>query len=257
MIVNVKSLEFFNKIMFYYFLLNLSFHSVTSSKIYKIEHFQHPMLHNLTDLIFDDEVQNGIQDPWLVIFYMHTCPYCKMALEAVLKYSNSTNNNMMKLGKVECDENMFLCLRFNITNVPYITIFQNNRFYAASKPLTTEQSLSQFISEERSFDTGKEIPPSFGYINFLFKSFQEAIDYINKTFANLNKYFFKNNFEWTINHTILLLVSILLFIILLEILCFCCCCKPKKKEKMKVSTSNEKDSIDQNKENKDDKLKNE
>jgi len=213
-----------------------------NSKMYKIDQFEHPLLQNLTEITFDEEIKDDDHTPLIVIFYMHTCPYCKAALEAIIKFSekNANNNNtnkQMKMGKVECDDNMFFCLRFNVTRVPYIIIIQNKKLYDTSKSLVNEQSIYQFINEERIIFNGKEIPEAIGIISWLFKTFEDAMGYLNRAFDKINKTYFIHYtgiIHWTGNHTVGLLVLGLIIIISLEFLFIYCCCNLSLKKGKKI-----------------------
>ena len=231
-------------------IINISFTFVTSHS-YKIQEFEHPLLHNLTESTFDEEIQNENHTPWLIVFYMHTCPYCKTAIDAINKFTDKNKDNdkqhQIKLGKVECDDNMFFCSRFNVTQVPYIVIIQNQKLYECSRTLINEQSISNFITEEKSIDRGKDIPRSIGVIWFLFKSIEDAVMHLDKYIGRLIKRYIDQNIEWTPFHTVGLLIGTLMIIVFIEILCLVYCCVDKNKNNKKETVNDNNQQNDANK----------
>ena len=112
----MRSYITFKIILFSLFFILLTtvlnpFHLITQVSTHSIDK---PLIRNLTDAVFEEEVANGIPTPWFIVFYMNTCPYCKSTLKLLASYAKKQNeyvdSNLVRLGKVDVDTNMFLGL---------------------------------------------------------------------------------------------------------------------------------------------------
>jgi len=166
--------------------------------------------------------------------------------------------NNIKLTQVECDQNKFFCTRFTVNKVPYIIIIKNKKLYEPDKPLQNEDSIAEFINEDKPIEKGKDIPGSIGIIWFLYINFENFIMDLNKILDGLSKHYINDYVTWSIYHTVGLIVLTLTLIIIIElvILTYCCDSKVKKvKTKLKEISEESKENKDNNKENKDEKVK--
>jgi len=219
------------------FVINFLSTSVTAELTE--EHRPTHLIRNLTDATFETMVKNGNPNPWLVVFHLKSCYYCRNALKNLKEYARNNALEEIKLGKVDCDQNMFSCLRFNITKVPYIVIIQNNKMYELTKPATNADVFTNFINEERVFESGEEIPQSIGMLWFLYRNVEEAFLLFHSWISPIVKENVGDNINWTIYHSVGLIIGVLVFILILEIYILSYCFRSKKlpRNKTEVTTT--------------------
>ena len=195
----------------------------------------------LNDSNFDELVNNGISKNWLVMFYLEKCPHCVNAKDVISKLIKKDNFKKTSVGMVECTQNVFSCMRFNITRVPYIVLLENNNMFEFNT-YATEQSLSKFITEEKNVENVMKIPNKIGYLEFFFKLMGEGVNLINdylKDYANHN---LKIDIEWNMFHTMGIFVISLVLVIFIEYLILSICyknCKKKEKKDKEVHQKTE------------------
>ena len=201
---------------------------------------------NLTDSDFDTQTRNGQFKPWLVMFYVTECSYCKKGKQILEKTAILSNKdeNRINFGKVECNENMYSCLRFNVTKVPTVIIIEKGYYFEETNYLT-ENSLMNLIKNERVLEKGKELPPAFGWLQFSMRSIQETMFQINRYMKNFMKTKFDINIEWNNTHSIFLfgIAFIIIFATEFYVLSYFLGkkkdVKPKPSENLKSEVSNE------------------
>ena len=71
---------------------------------------------NITSLNFENEVLNA-DKPVLLDFYADWCGPCKM-LAPVLHEIAEENAGVLKVGKINVDEQMELAMRFQVSSIP-------------------------------------------------------------------------------------------------------------------------------------------
>ncbi len=186
-------------------------------------------IHNLTDSDFESLTNRGQSNPWLVMFYVSTCHYCKLGNQMIEKAAKLTEKERetISYGRIECNENIYTCLRFNITKVPTIIIIDKGYFFEESNYLT-ETSLIKFIKSEKELERGKELPPVFGYLQFFMRSLQETMIQLNKFMKETSKNKLGIEIDWGNGHSILLFAVIFIITFTIEFYLFTLCLKKKK-----------------------------
>jgi uncharacterized membrane protein len=166
-------------------------------------------------------------------------------------------------GRIECNENIYTCLRFNITKVPTIIIIDKGYFFEESNYLT-ETSLIKFIKSEKELERGFELPPVFGYLQFFMRSLQETMIQLNKFMKETSKNKLGIEIDWGNGHSILLFVVIFIITFTIEFYLFTLCLKKKKnvvdrtkqtevkKEKQHLTDNKEEPKSEEKKEENDD-----
>ena len=82
--------------------------------------------YDLTDWTYDKEISYlNSQSKYLIVFHVLSCVFCQKTIqilenEVIPKYKNDKNINF---GFINCDQNFWLTLRYNITQTPYIFFF--------------------------------------------------------------------------------------------------------------------------------------
>jgi glutaredoxin len=195
-------------------------------------------IHNLNDNNFESHVNEASVDPWLLIFYLKSCPHCKSAKEAMAKMSEGEDFEKLNvsLGDIDCNVNIMTCMRFNITRVPYIVYTENNKIFEF-ETLPTEHSLLKFIKDEKTLENSKHLPPPFTYLSLVFKLLGDTVIIVNDYISNYVNKKLGYDFEWNTNFTIVVFIVAFALLIMLEYLFLSCCCTKKKNHKNKDKTA--------------------
>ena len=85
---------------------------------------------NITSLNFENEVLNA-DKPVLLDFYADWCGPCKM-LAPVLHEIAEESTGVLKVGKVNVDEQMELAMRFQVSSIPMLVVFKDGKAVAKS-----------------------------------------------------------------------------------------------------------------------------
>ena len=198
--------------MKYIFLIFLFFIYISSNNI-------HNTINILTDKNFSTSVTNLIETKnikYLVVFYINSCPYCKESLKIINKYviKNYKNNENIFFGKVNCNQNTYLSIQFNITYIPYIVLFENKKMFVY-KGNFDKQNFIQFIDSEKYAEDGLNIPENISNIQYLIRMFNEFSEFVKyKIQPYLDKKGIK--IKWNKNYTIISIFLILFLILFLE-----------------------------------------
>jgi thiol-disulfide isomerase/thioredoxin len=154
-------------------------------------------------------------DKILIIFYTNLCENCQNAIKILEKVTKQFKNNKnIQFYKINCEENMLLSFQFNVTNIPYIILFENNKIYEFVN-IPTISNFINFINEKKIFFDSKKLP-KINYSNLIYKFYIEFIEVVN----NKLNFWLKN---YKINVKIsknFLHISIIIFITFVLIIIF-------------------------------------
>lgn len=154
-------------------------------------------------------------DKILIIFYTNLCENCQNAIKIIEKVTKQFKNNKnIQFYKINCEENMLLSFQFNVTNIPYIILFENNKIYEFVN-IPTISNFINFINEKKIFFDSKKLP-KINYSNLIYKFYIEFIEVVN----NKLNFWLKN---YKINVKIsknFLHISIIIFITFVLIIIF-------------------------------------
>ena len=84
----------------------------------------------ITAANFENEVLNS-DKPVLLDFYADWCGPCKM-LAPVVHESAEENAGIIKVGKINVDEQMELAMRFQVSSIPMLVVFKDGKAVAKS-----------------------------------------------------------------------------------------------------------------------------
>lgn len=186
-------------------------------------------LFNLTDSNFDVLIKNGEISPWVIMFYVNTCPRCATGHELLEKYANS--NTTLQFGRVECNENSFTCLRFeqlNVSRMPNLIVVEKSMVFEYKEVFQNESTIQMIMEEERTVQKGRKLPARIGYMGLISRVFQEVLnigDFLLEEFVVEN---LGIQMKWSRTHTLVVFFSIILFIIVVEYLLFAKFCKKQR-----------------------------
>ena len=150
--------------------------------------------YDLTDWTYDKEISYlNSQSKYLIVFHVLSCVFCQKTIqilenEVIPKYKNDKNINF---GFINCDQNFWLTLRYNITQTPYIFLIENKRIYTFNE-IPSLETFSKFIEKEKDFEDGENIPDKMNLIEVIKIVGNGILDEITIYIQNfLNKWNFK------------------------------------------------------------------
>lgn len=179
---------------------------ITNDKIYE-----------LTDADFDVFIQNGQKYQWFVLFYVSTCGHCRRARKEIKAIfdKNITAPNI-RFAQIETNSNMMTSIRFNVTQIPYITLMSNNTMIELQK-YPNEKNLEEFlkISFNQTDLTILPIPPRPTMLYVAFLMMKESFESVRFFF---NRKLKENGFTFQLKsiHLIIAILLIISLIIYLE-----------------------------------------
>lgn len=245
---------FFSLVLFVFLFCS---HISKAKKINTTPDEKYQEMLQLTDTNFDKEIatlsENGVK--WFLIFYVDTCGYCKKAIETlkeeiIPKYED---NDKIRFGGVNCNTNIWLSIRFNITYIPYMVLLENNKMYEFKNHLSPE-SFEKFVNEEKTIEDALEIPLHSTYF-FLFKTIAKESYFVLK--ENIQQFMKRHGYNIQISNYVMvgIIFSSVIMLVLIESMilrCLCGGCRTKKnivkkEDKKKVEMENLKDSKNEGK----------
>ena len=102
---------------------------------------------NITSLNFENEVLNS-DKPVLLDFYADWCGPCKM-LAPVLHEIAEESTGVLKVGKVNVDEQMELAIRFQVSSIPMLVVFKDGKAVAKSVGYRPKSEIAAMVEGAR------------------------------------------------------------------------------------------------------------
>ncbi len=202
--------------------------------------------YDLTDWTYDNEISKiNTQSKYLIVFHVLSCVFCQKTIqilenEVIPKYQYDKNINF---GFINCDQNFWLTLRYNITQTPYIFLIENKRIYKFNE-IPSFETFSKFIEKEKDFEDGEKIPEKMNIMEVI-KIVGNGI--LDETTIYIQNFLKEWNFkiQWNKYYTgslFVILITSLFFLesmVLKVITSLLCGKKDKKKNQNKDENENE------------------
>ncbi len=96
---------------------------------------------------FEKEVLHS-DKPVLVDFYADWCGPCKM-LSPVLHEIAEEKADVLKIGKVNVDEQMELAKQFQVSSIPLIVLFKNGKVVARTVGYHSKKEITAMVEDAR------------------------------------------------------------------------------------------------------------
>lgn len=177
-------------------------------------------IHLLVGNMFDTELEHSIlsDSKLFLIFFTRECAYCKHALKVlrdqIVNHFEETDD--IDFGVVDLDvrENVWLALRFNITQIPFIILIENRKMYPFNKQFE-EPIVLKFIKEEKFIEDALDVPAPVGLrhkagviLNEVTEKIKHQVDLLSKKIGI--------NIYWNDTMSYILLALILVVLIYIE-----------------------------------------
>lgn len=209
-----------------------------------------PLIFNLTNQSFDVQINNDIRIKWLIVFHVPQCNFCENIIKTIeesIAPEFELQDNV-RFGFVDCDINVWLATRFNITMVPY-TLMIHNKKMAELKRTPNKDSIIDFIHHLRTEDM-IPMPKSLTYFAMCLTLLKELFHIIKETIQiQLDKKQI-TFIKWEHYMTGILLFISFLIILFVESMVINICCsksKPKKNNKTNIKDKNTEENINHTK----------
>ena len=96
----------------------------------------------ITNQNFEDEIINA-KTTAIVDFYADWCMPCKMMSPIIDEIAEENEN--IKVGKINVDENQELAMKYNVMSIPTIIIFKDGKIHKQFVGVTSKQDLLKNI----------------------------------------------------------------------------------------------------------------
>jgi hypothetical protein len=148
---------------------------------------------------------------WLIVFQGNGCFLCQVILNIISGsvITEYKDDNKTNFGIINCDDNFFICLRFNITTIPYVVLIEDDKIYQLKASINKDE-LINFINREKEKDDLFHITPIFHLVKLIHTIGIQAQHSIQILFKSLG--IKENTNNYIIFVFIILLVIIAMFI---------------------------------------------
>ena len=98
---------------------------------------------NITSLNFENEVLRS-DKPVLLDFYADWCGPCKM-FSPILHELAEEKSGVLKVGKVNVDEQMELAMRFQVSSIPMLVVFKDGKVVTKSVGYRSKAEITAMV----------------------------------------------------------------------------------------------------------------
>ena len=201
-------------------------------------------IYNITEYEFNDKVQEtkDTKTKWLMILYTQQYDeYEKfMALLREDIYPNYKKNKTIKFGLIEINQDNYRWLinMFDIKGMPCIILLTNGSMYYFRKNEISQESIIQFIDEEKSLNESSPLPPKLNsFIKGIIMTKMIILDLDDLFQALLNKY--KIKYKWKTIYTVIIVGIFLFFLFKFQIYIINSLCRRGKSNNEKENQENQ------------------
>ena len=208
----------------------------TSKEIIKLEEDQ-----------FDIQIKLSSKrnEKLFILFYIPKCLFCSHAIQTlkqnIIKNFSENDDISFAIVNLHNPKNIWLSLRFNIANVPYIILIDKFKMYEYKQSFE-EKLVMDFIKEDKKLEEGLNIPQSPNFFDKLKVTMNEINIRIGKKLGKLGV-----NQNWGNKVVYIIIIGGIIFFIFLECMFIEYCKnlykKIYKKKKLNIINKNNKNII--------------
>jgi hypothetical protein len=151
-------------------------------------YFINSTIKTLNNKNFDSFINNDNYSNYLILFTFRRCPICNKLIritENTEKYYSLKNNTNFKFAKVDCYENWWTAMRFDIFKLPIYIYISKGKFASFIPYNITEEKLIAYI--EGKDKIYKSYPSKIGYFGVLLKIFHHINEKIQTKISFWNE----------------------------------------------------------------------
>ena len=209
-------------------------------------------IYNITEYEFSDKAQETTNSKikWLMVLYTQQYDEYETFM-ALLKediYPNYKKNKTIKFGLIEINQDNYRWLinMFDIKGMPCIILVANGSMYYFRKNEVSQESIIQFIDEEKSLNESSPIPPKLNiFIKGVIMTKMMILDIDDLCQALLDKY--KIKYKWKTIYTVIIVGIFLFFIFKFQIYFIKKLCRRDKPNNEKENKENGEENISKEK----------
>lgn len=102
-------------------------------------------IHEFTEANFEAEVLQS-DKPVLIDFWAEWCVPCKMIAPAVEEVAND-NGDVLKVGKVNVDDNPAIASKYGIRSIPTLLIFKGGQVAEKMVGAVSKETMQEFVDK--------------------------------------------------------------------------------------------------------------
>ena len=102
-------------------------------------------IHEFNDANFEAEVLKS-EKPVLIDFWAEWCVPCKMIAPAVEEVANE-NGDVLKVGKVNVDNNPSIASKYGIRSIPTLLIFKGGQVAEKMVGAVSKETMQEFVDK--------------------------------------------------------------------------------------------------------------
>ena len=208
------------------FVLNLIAISqfICKEEDFNISYFDKSSIETITDSNFDQVMNAGIINDYIILFTIKKCEGCDQVLKSLEKaaeYYFRTNSNIT-FYKIDLEESVDVDLRFHFDEVPIIIYVSKGQYAKYHFKYISTNFIKNFIEDKNKVMI--DLPKELGFFNYFVKTFELVADCIKLKYPFLKKNYY---YYW------LMIFGFFAWVIILSIYDFikCCCIKSHKNKK--------------------------
>jgi len=191
---------------------------------FNISYFDKSSIETITDSNFDQVMNAGIINDYIILFTIKICEGCDQVLKSLEKaaeYYFRTNSNIT-FYKIDLAESVEVDLRFHFDEVPIIIYVSKGQYAKYHFKYISTNFIKNFIEDKNKVMI--DLPKELGFFSYFVKTFELIADCIMLKCPFLKKNYY---YYW------LMIFGFFAWVIILSIYVFikCCCINSHKNKK--------------------------
>ena len=178
---------------------------------YNISYFDKSSIETINDYNFDEIINKGITNDYIILFTIKICEGCDQVLKVLEKakefYSKKDSN--ITFYKINLSESVEIDLRFNFDEIPIIIYVSKDKYAKYPFKYVSIDHIKNFIEDKNKAMI--DLPKELGFFDYFIKTFELIVDCIMLKCPILKKNYY---------HYWVLIIGFIAWIIILSIYVF-------------------------------------